>query len=579
MAETNASAFPRFSVLQQRMHMLSSAALRAEVGDGALHLKAGQVYRDTTFIPVSASHLQAQDLDSDFKAERGRIDAIASRLMLSDPVLHQSLSPEDSLARMLFDLLEQYRTEALSSATSHIGVQRNIRYRFDAWCALSKNAELVESRLGILLFTVIQMVRTRLFATPIDEDYEDLIEATRAGIAPMIGESLLGLRRCTSSQSDYAVHALKLAQTIADMIHQSQDEHDEESDAERVINTFALLLEDEAALSEDTAIASGKKSTAFEQHNGEYQVFTREFDTEVDASGLVRVAQLDAFRIQLDKQFQTLGINCRDIARKLARYLSQPQRDGWQFGEEEGYIDGRRLAQIVTSPMETRLFMKERYVTKPDSMVTLLIDCSGSMRQHIEHITLLVDGLVRSLGLAGIPSEVLGFTTNAWNGGKSHQQWMARGRPALPGRLNDVCHLVFKDADMHWRQGRKNIAALMKADLFREGIDGEAVEWACQRMQRVDVSRRVLLVLSDGCPMDTATNLMNDAFYLDNHLRSVVEQREKCGDIIMGLGIGLDLSRYYRNSLALDIAQPLHHRVFVDIVALMASSIKRASMR
>ena len=326
MEETDSSALPRFSVLKQRMRTLSSAALRAEVGDRSLHLKAGQVYRDTTFIPVSASHLQAQDLDTDFKAERGRIDAIASRLVLSDPALHQSLKPNDAIARMLSDVLEQYRTEALFSATSHIGVQQNIRYRFDAWCALSKNSGLMESRLGILLFTVIQMVRTRLFASSIDDDYEDMIEATRAGIAPMIGESLLGLRRCASSQSAYAAHALKLAQTIADMIHQSQEESDEESDSERVINAFALLLEDEVALSEDTVIASGKKSTVFEQHNGEYQVFTREFDTEVDASSLVRAAQLDEFRIQIDKQFQTLGINCRDIARKLARYLSQPQR-------------------------------------------------------------------------------------------------------------------------------------------------------------------------------------------------------------------------------------------------------------
>ncbi|MEZ9525405.1 cobaltochelatase CobT-related protein [Enterovibrio norvegicus] len=579
MAETQTSTQPRFTVLQQRMRALSSAALRAEVGDGGLHLKAGQLYRDTVFIPITASHLQAQDLDTDFKAQRGRIDAIASRLVLSDKALHQSLKPEDPIARMLFDLLEQYRTEAVFGATSPIGVQRNIRYRFDAWCALSTCSGLTESRLGILLFTVIQMVRTRLFTTPIDDDFEDMIEATRAGIAPLIGESLAGLRRCTYSQKDYAVHALKLAQTIADMIHQSQEETDEESESERAINEFALLLEDEVALSEDAMIALGGVSSAFQQHHGHYQVFTREFDTEVDASSLVRSAQLDEFRIQLDKQFQTLGINCREIARKLARYLSHPQRDGWQFGEEEGHIDGRRLAQIVTSPMETRLFMKERYVIKPDSMVTLLIDCSGSMRQHIENITLLVDGLVRSLGLAGIPSEVLGFTTNAWNGGKPHQKWLAMGRPALPGRLNEVCHLVFKDADMHWRQGRKNIAALMKADLFREGIDGEAVEWACSRMQRVDVSRRVLLVISDGCPMDSATNLTNDAFYLDNHLINVVEQREQRGDIIMGLGIGLDLSRYYRNSLALDIANPPHHRMLIDIVALIATSMKRASIR
>ena len=281
-------------------------------------------------------------------------------------------------------------------------------------------------------------------------------------------------------------------------------------------------------------------------------------------------------RERLDERVREQGVNVARLARQLAALFAQPEREGWLFGEEEGQIDGRRLAQLVSSPAERHLFRQERFQPKPHTLVSLLIDCSGSMKGHIEAVAVLVDVFGRALQQAGISTEVLGFTTGAWNGGRVQRDWMALGRPSHPGRLNEVTYMVYKDADTSWRRARSAMAALLKPDLFREGIDGEALDWACTRMNGRDESRRVLLVISDGCPMDTATNLANDTFYLDNHLKDVVARRERLGEVeIYGLGVGLDLSPYYSRCLALDLSQGLSNAVFAEILQMLGGHRRR----
>jgi cobaltochelatase CobT len=191
-------------------------------------------------------------------------------------------------------------------------------------------------------------------------------------------------------------------------------------------------------------------------------------------------------------------------------------------------------------------------------VVGFLIDCSGSMKAHIEPVAMMVDLLARACEQAGIATEVLGFSTLAWNGGRARADWLAGGRPPHPGRLNETCHMVFKSADESWRRARPAISALLKSDLFREGVDGEAVEWACARLAGRTEARRILVVISDGSPMDTATAQTNDAFYLDNHLKEVVARHEALRDVdVIALGVGLDLSPYYRRCVAIDSGEAL----------------------
>jgi cobaltochelatase CobT len=279
---------------------------------------------------------------------------------------------------------------------------------------------------------------------------------------------------------------------------------------------------------------------------------------------------LRELREKLDHRITEHGINIPRLTRQLMLLLAAPRRDGWSFGEEQGYIDGRRLAQVISSPAERRVFRAEQHKPKADCMVSFLADCSGSMKAHAEPVAILIDVLVRALEQAGVTTEVLGFTTGAWNGGRAQRDWMKAGRPKNPGRLNEVTHMIFKDADTGWRRARPDVAALLKLDLYREGIDGEAVAWACRRMQARKETRRILVVISDGCPRDSATILANDEFYLANHLKEVIAHHETRGEVeICGLGVGLDLSPYYSRSLAITLPESLNNELLTEIAQLI----------
>jgi cobaltochelatase CobT len=305
-----------------------------------------------------------------------------------------------------------------------------------------------------------------------------------------------------------------------------------------------------------------------------YRVFTTAYDRELPAASLVRAAQLDEFREQLDRHVQAQGVNVPRLARELMALLATPLREDWSLAQEEGVIDGRRLTQLITSPGERRLFRQPVREPVADACVTFLIDCSGSMRTHRQAVSAMVDVFARALELAGATCEVLGFTTGAWNGGRAARDWQRAGRPPSPGRLNEQLHLVFKAAETPWRRARRDLAAMLKEDAFREGLDGEALQWAAQRLRQRGERRKLLLVFSDGCPMDAATGLANGPQFLDRHLQQVADAIESAGDIeLSAVGVGLDLSLYYRRSQVIDLASSgLRHRVFAEVMAVMAAA-------
>ena len=555
---------------QQKVEELCAAAIRALTGDAALHYRGHRLHRGTRPLPLGAPHLRPDPQSDDFASFRGAADGLALRQRHSDAALHRTLCPPDPVERLIFDLLEQLRVETF--APPHLpGVVLNLRHRFAAWSGTFHRSGLTEGSLGILLYTVAQVSWSRLNALPVPAATEELIEATRAAVGPVLGGALAGLRRQRGDQARFAPHALELARRVGGMIRAACDEAERDpEDTDGARTAFALLLEFEGAEGDAPAAALTGNSKALEDTGRTYRIHTTRYDREVAAASLVRKAVLDEYRERLDRRIAGLGVNVARLARMLGALLAVPARDGWNFGEEEGQVDGRRLAQLISSPAELRLFRTERHRPVADCIVSLLIDCSGSMKEHIEPVAVVVDVLARALALAGATTEVLGFTTGAWHGGRAQRDWLSHGRPKHPGRLNELCHIVFKDADRSWRRTRPDIAALLKADLFREGIDGEAVEWACRRMLGRREARRILIVISDGCPMDGATTLANDAFYLDNHLKEVVARHEALRDVeILGLGVGLDLSAFYRRSLATDPAREPDNALFGEIVQLI----------
>ena len=557
---------------QQRVEELCGAAIRALTGDPELHMRAHGLYRGQKRVPLYAPHLRTDAAAGDIGAHRGASDGMALRLLHSDAELHRSLSPEEPIQRLMFELLEQLRVESLVPPDMP-GMAGNLERRFVSWSLQYHHAGLTGSELGILLYTLAQVCWARLNACRVVEETEDLIEATRAGIVPRIGRQLAALKRDRDDQAHFACAALAIARQMHVWIRdagagQPEGADDDAADAAGSALKFLLDFDQEG----DAGVASliSGRSDVFADAAAGYRVFSTRYDRESGAAEMVRPALLGELRTRLDRLIADQVVNARRLARPLAAIFAQPQRDGWLFGEEEGYIDGRRLTQVVSSPDERRLFRQELFQPQPHALFSLLIDCSGSMKAHIESVAVLVDVLARALQQAGVASEVLGFTTGAWNGGRVQRDWMAAGRPNHPGRLNELSYMIYKDAETSWRRARPSIAAMLKPDLFREGIDGEAIDWACARMLGRSETRRVLVVISDGCPMDAATNLANDRFYLDNHLKEVVARRERQGEVeIIGVGVGLDLSPYYRRRLALDLTRGVDNRVFDEIVGLL----------
>ncbi|RKP52863.1 cobaltochelatase CobT-related protein [Trinickia fusca] len=564
------TASPEAVCAARRREALCAAAVRALTGDAALHYRGGRLCRQLRPLPLHAPHLRSNAHEDDFASLRGAADGAALRLTHSDAALHRLLSPGDPVERLLFELFEQVRCEALALPGMH-GLAHNLRYRFEAWSRAYCRAGLTDGHLGMLIYTVVQIVWSRVTGWPVLEATEDLIEATRAGIGPTIGVPLAGLRRHRLDQRAYAHDARELACRVAAMLDHARaalatETGDDASEPDDALTSFSLWVDfDESEEAQPARAQTGDSRVLGAAERG-YRAYTTQFDREIRPGTLVRKALLREYRERLDERIAARGINVARIARVLQAELAVPQRDGWSFGEEDGRIDGRRLAQIISSPAERRVFTRERLRPRGDCVVGFLIDCSGSMKAHIEPVAMLVDTLVRASEQAGLATEVLGFTTGVCNGGRARLEWLARGRPPHPGRLNEICHWVFKGADETWRRTRAEIAALFKADLFREGVDGEAVEWACTRLAACAQARRILVVISDGSPMDAATAQANDAFYLDNHLKDVVARHEMLRDVdVIGLGVGLDLSPYYRHCVALDPAAPLDMARFVAL--------------
>ena len=574
---------------QQHIEELCAASIPALAGEGDLHFRGRRLHRGRKRLPLFAPHLHPSLDNDDFDSFRGAADGLALRLRLSNAALYRAAVEREALdpvARTLFDMLEQFRVES-QAGDEWPGVRHNLRHRFAQWLLAFHRSGLTESARGILLFTVAQVCRARVTREPLLEETEDLMETTRAGIAPAIGHALAGLRRTRGDQAAYAEHALDLARWVAEQLR-AVDERDGENAApldgeEQTIDdrfAFGMRMEREDGDLGDEREGAGTVVTGRERTLGDglaYRVFTTAYDREVRAATQVRKEQLDEFRTQLDRRIASQGLNVAKLARELKALLAAPHNAAWVDAQEEGLIDGRRLAQLIASPAERRLFRQYTNEPRADAVVGFLIDCSGSMRVHIEGIAALVDVFARALELAGMASEVLGFTTGAWHGGRAQRDWVRAGKPPNPGRLNETLRLVVKDADTPWRRARRDIAALLDAKSFREGIDGEALAWAAERLRARAEHRRILIVVSDGCPMDGATQLANqDVHLLDRHLCQVAADIEGEGVIeLCAVAPGLDLSAYYARSQVLDTGSGIGNRSGAEIVALMAGRARR----
>ena len=532
---------------------------------------------------------------------RGHADAAALAVACHDPRLHASLAPAGGDARAVFEAIEQARVEAIGAKRME-GVAANLTARLEQRYERSRLGEVTDRSEAPLPEALALLLRERLTGLAPPAKARAIVNLWRPWIE---GRAKSVLDRMTGTLFDQQAFGrlardLLAALNLADQLDQSADQGQEgkegesdpasaDSEDENADGRERAELGAEAQADQDTASDEGQD----EQDDGAadrldrdvdapdgsrrpetrrpnlsvlenpeafgYKVFTRTYDEIVSAEELCDADELERLRAFLDKQLQALHGAVARLANRLQRRLLAQQNRGWDFDLDEGQIDAARLARIIVDPMHPLTFKQERETTFRDTVVTLLLDNSGSMRgRPIMVAACSADILARTLERCGVKVEILGFTTRAWKGGHAREQWLNAGKPALPGRLNDLRHIIYKSADAPWRRSRRNLGLMMREGLLKENIDGEALAWAHQRLLARPEQRRILMMISDGAPVDDSTLSVNSGSYLERHLRQVIEEIETRSSIeLVAIGIGHDVTRYYRRAVTVTDAEEL----------------------
>lgn len=561
--------------LQQHLEKLCGATVRATSGETSFRYRGQRPEVNGHSAMIRAPHLRPSFEEDNYQSFRGAADAIALRLQHCDNELHQQLMPQSNIGQLIFELLEQLRCESLVSDL-HPGARKNLEHRFRQWCKEFLSSDTADNQLGLIVFTIAQVVWCRLTSLPMNHESEDLIEPMRMMLARHIGGGLMGMRKNTHNQAVFAQHALSIVEVVDSLLPPEDEEHQEKQlQAALKESNFSLFLEpgDENDNSDITQAGKGpqvKGVRELQEQLNQYQIYTTDNDQIVMAEKLALGEQLDRFCKTQDELLKNNAVNIPRLARDLAKIIPGKQFSGWNFSQEEGYIDGSMLSTLITSPQYKNIFRTQQQQPQGNCSVTLLMDNSGSMKEHIHAISSLIAIFCKALEMVGATTEILGFTTKSWQGGKSHKQWLRAGRADNPGRLCETRHIIYKDADTKLQRAKRSLGAMLKLDLFKEGVDGEALLWAAKRLAQRSEQRKILIVLSDGCPMESATNQTNDTQYLDNHLRQAASMIETRGEIeLYALGFGLDLSPYYRHSLALDIPDKIENSIFREILGML----------
>ncbi len=533
--------------------------------------------------------------EGDRAFERGVADAAALRLRYHNARTHQAKAPSKGKnwdeARDAFDVLEQARCEALG-ARDLKGVASNLlammeeesSRKISAFADLQQKPALAQA-LHLLAWEKFTHLALPHDAAQVVSFWRSFIEERGAKHWPKLAASL-------GDQKAFATEALRLIANLDKDIGDDDkrnenaknkadyesDKGDEERQEERQKETRSVadqndgdrddkIAEDDASDSKKTGGDGSSPAEDVGARTEEdlgarvttYRAFTTQFDETVEASDLCHADELSRLRLLLDRQVSSMQSLVTRLANRLQRRLMAQQMRHWEFDLEEGLLDAARLARVVVSPSHPLSYKREKQADFRDTLVTLLLDNSGSMRgRPITLAAMSADILARTLERCGVKIEILGFTTRAWKGGQSREAWVKAGKPPLPGRLNDLRHIIYKSADQPWRHAKKNLGLMLREGLLKENIDGEALLWAAARLLSRPEQRKILMVLSDGAPVDDSTLSVNPGNYLEQHLRAVISWIEEHTDIeLAAIGIGHDVTRMYRRAVTITDTEQL----------------------
>lgn len=545
--------------------------------------------------------MPARDLPADQVAQaRGFADSFSLKLRHHNESQHLKNAPQEAIARACFDALENVRTDALGSRNMH-GVGGNLNAAFEMRMRSDPIAR-AQNRDEVPISTALALLaREKLTGKAPPENTVKGLDMLREWIEGEAGADLDGLNMTLDDQASFAKLSTQLLKHLdlikgdddrsdADDSDDQDDENDDQNEdgADDEATGDQGQSEMRSEPSDDETQDAESEPDASEMEEGaedemgdagdegmmpvrpnrpmsdlppgfDYAPWTEKYDEIISASELCDEEELTRLRAFLDQQLTSLQGAVTKLANRLQRRLMAQQNRSWDFDQEEGMLDAARLARVVSNPAHSLSYKIERETDFRDTVVTLLIDNSGSMRgRPISIAAISADIMARTLERCGVKTEILGFTTRAWKGGQCRESWLAADRPASPGRLNDLRHIIYKQADEPWRRARKNLGLMMREGLLKENIDGEALLWAHNRLIARPEERRILMVISDGAPVDDSTLSVNNGAYLENHLRKVIEWIENRSPVqLVAIGIGHDVTRYYKRAVTIMDAEQL----------------------
>ena len=556
---------------------------------------------------------------------RGLGDSMALRKACHDERLHTQFAPQGQNARAIYDAVEQARVEAIG-ASRMSGMASNLKSMLAEKYGKANFSGVAERADAPIEEAMSLLVREALTGERPPETAGKVLDLWREFFQEAANKEIGALKGAMDNQETFArlvrnmLASMHLAEDIGD---QSQDSDDQDSSTEEDQPRSQEENDDASDDEEGTEEAPAEENESAEEQmeQGEtdgaeisdddlvdesdedsetpgevkrpnnplsdldskvdYSIFTQEFDEIISADELCDEAELDRLRAFLDKQLAHLQGAVGRLANKLQRRLMAQQNRSWDFDLEEGYLDSARLVRMVIDPMQPLSFKMERETKFRDTVVSLVIDNSGSMRgRPITVAATCADILARTLERCGVKVEILGFTTKAWKGGQSREKWLAGGKPPTPGRLNDLRHIIYKSADMPWRRAKRNLGLMMREGLLKENIDGEALIWAHNRLLARPEQRRILMMISDGAPVDDSTLSVNPGNYLERHLRAVIEEIETKSPVeLLAIGIGHDVTRYYRKAVTIIDADELAGAMTEQLAELFADEAQQSTGR
>ncbi len=574
-----------------------------------------------TFTPDSASllgdearlPLPSRDLPyEEVCVVRGESDSLALRQRHHNPVLHSERMPVTSAAQALYDTIEQVRVEAIG-AEHMAGVANNLDAAIEDRCRSKGYARVTEREQAPIAEAVGLLAREAITGRNPPPSARNMVDLWRPFIESKIGPTLEELEKNLHDQAHFQdvvrrmISNLGFADDEMNAAPETDDQEGENQESAEGEQTGEGDTEGEAAATDgngeqqegddqfdDSELPTEDGDGELQPGTGEedpdapgqpwrppdnlhnqanrfiYSAFTTEFDEVIEADELCDADEMNRLRQQLDQQIGHLQSVISRLANRLQRRLMAKQTRSWDFDLEEGLLDTGRLSRVVTNPTHPLSFKQEKDTNFRDTVVSLLIDNSGSMRgRPISVAAMSADILARTLERCGVKVEILGFTTRAWKGGQAREKWLGGGKSSGPGRLNDLRHIVYKSADAPWRRARKNLGLMLREGLLKENIDGEALIWAHDRLLARSEQRRILVIISDGAPVDDSTLSVNAGNYLERHLRQVIEWVEGYSPVeLLAIGIGHDVTRYYRRAVTIVDAEQLGGAVIDQLAEL-----------